>query len=265
MLCAGIIGYMTYIDAGFDQFLSKEQQPDALNPLEYDQNYPDFLGEKVQSTISGEFVGTGVNADNITAGFLRFDRAKGGMLQLGGAGNNRGQFALKDDDDNDRITMDKDGMIVRDGAIVVKNADGQSVFDAGGLVSQTNFKTSNNIQVAVNQTISGGLTDVTSSSYTFLLKRPTNVLFLYAVGMYLTESVGNTGDGEVDLNIDGANKSQIIFRSGNTSALTLSKYYITGLSAGVHTIKIQGAINISAGSPTLNIVDFTSGFVALGS
>lgn len=139
------------------------------------------------------------------------------------------------------------------------------VLDQYGLVSSTNFQKSNNIVTGLNQLIAAGsFTDVTSSSYNVVLPRVATVVFLFSVDVFLTESVGNTGNGEVDININGVDTSQIVLNSGNVNKLTLTCFDIRTLSAGTIPVKLRAFVAASAGAPTMTVVGFRSSYFVLG-
>ena len=141
-LTAIIISIMSYMDSGFNDFLSREPVtvlPSELDPLQFDQLTQDISGNKITSLVNGNLIGTGINADNITTGEMEFDRARGGILELGGRNNTSGIFSLKDENADERISMDKDGMTINKGAMVIKDANNKTIIDAKGLVSTANF------------------------------------------------------------------------------------------------------------------------------
>lgn len=139
------------------------------------------------------------------------------------------------------------------------------IADENGILSLNNFTSNNTIQTGSNQVISGtSFVDVTNSSYQLVLERTVTVLFLYSVDWYLTESVGNTGDGLMELNIDGTDRSQLILRNGNNSGLTSTGYSLIQLTAGTHTIKLRGKLERTTGFPSMTVIGFKSSYLTLG-
>lgn len=178
------------------------------------------------------------------------------------------------------FSLDTDGNLIlvgemRSGSVITGNItleEGGSieigsgvVLDEFGIVSSTNFQNANNIQSAVNQDISSGSdVEITNSSYTITLPRTATVFLIFMADCNLVESVGNTGNGGINLNVDGIDVSQVLLASGNTSALTLTGYHIVSLAAGIHTIKLEGFILLGSGSPLLHIIGIRTSYFVLG-
>lgn len=146
--------------------------------------------------------------------------------------------------------------------------DGSIVLDDMGLKSTSNF-----LKATTSRGTSQGFTttsyvDLTSSSQTFSLVRSTVILITVTVTMFLVESVGNTGDANVAIDIDGVvnNQGMVVIRSGNDYASTYSLAYPVELASGGHTIKLKAKFDgINAGAPTLTVTEHYMTRIHLGS
>lgn len=69
-----------------------------------------------------------VNASMINTGFLSFDRAKGGTLNIGGSNNTNGVFQITDASGNVIGRWDKDGLVANTGG-KLQSANGRVYFD----------------------------------------------------------------------------------------------------------------------------------------
>ena len=238
---------MSYLDLGYNQYLTKEQpsfSPSEIDPLQAQQFTPTIEGTKIDSEMDGQFVGPGINASHITAGFMEFTRGRGGMLQLGGFNNLNGTFALLDADEIERITMDKDGMVINKGAMTIKDQTNQTIVDSTGLRSTTNFVGDTIVDSNAFTTTSDTFVDVTNMSLSFNLKRGSKLL----VGA----SVVGRNDSISDSQNYGA-ISQIVL--DNVSILG---YMVTPgipLTAGLMNLSAatSGIVNVSAGNHTLRL------------
>lgn len=146
--------------------------------------------------------------------------------------------------------------------------DGSVVLDDLGLSSTTNFLKGTTTRGNTQQFTTTSFVDVTSSNQTIVLERTTNILFLLKTEMYLTESVGNTGNGTIFIDIDGAitNNGAIFLFSGNNYRATHSLAYVVALKAGTRNVKLKAKLEtIFAGSPVLNVVEYYFTYIKLGS
>lgn len=145
------------------------------------------------------------------------------------------------------------------------------VINSGGLVSLANFATTNVSTDGLNQQIthteSDGYEDITNASFTFSLSRDT-ILLINAKVTFWTGGTGVAVDPLIGINIDGvtpgvSGKHRIWYRDPS-SVVTSSMHRVEILSAGVHTMKLQGAINYFSGSPILYIYNYYFSYVAFG-
>ena len=150
-----------------------------------------------------------------------------------------------------------------------------TVIDENGLVSLANFDT-NSVRVQLLTISSGTYVDVTGTSLSFSLDRDTNILFLLNANCYLgTMNLTEPATGILALNVDGSLLGNMTlsltdvmqYTSGysNTESrrLTLSGNQLKTMSAGSHTIKVQGKI-LGASTQTLEITDLTLTYLILG-
>lgn len=189
---------------------------------------------------------------------LSFDKARGGTLTLGGENNGNGIMVVKDESDNNRVTVDKDG-------IVIKDSTNTTMLDATGLVSTVSFVNSGTTNSSLITT-STSFSDLSGSDITFTLIRSAVVLITASTEIFLTESVGNTGDGRVAIFVDSVEQTPgININSGNNASRTSSLTLVRTLSAGSHTIKLRGKIvTVSAGTPQLTANAAALSYISLG-
>lgn len=201
---------------------------------------------------------------------LTFDKAQGGTLTLGGANNVNGTFALKNSAGVDKITMDKDGMVVTDGTITIKNSSNTTILDATGLVSTANFTNGN--YAATNQitTTSTSLGDISGSSLTFSLSRTANVMFLLSANIGSIDTSGTAGQVQVYVNIDGTdyNPPLILGDASSTGVASFSvtcgtTHVVASLGSGSHTVKLRW--KITNGTTTGYIDKRSLTYLVLGS
>ncbi|HEX2910383.1 MAG TPA: hypothetical protein VH186_06210 [Chloroflexia bacterium] len=146
---------------------------------------------------------------------------------------------------------------------------GNTIFDENGLVSSTNFANSNTTHGSPQTFTTNGWVDLADSQFpTITVSRDTLILFILKVEANLTESVGNTGNAVIMMNIDGVrdNAGAIFLYSGNDYNRTYEVIYPKILGEGTHTVKAQARFEtINTGSPTLNIAGFFFYYIQMGS
>jgi len=183
--------------------------------------------------------------------------------------NYKGVWLGASEFDNAPLRMQMDGALYAKSATFT-NEDGTIFIDSLGLVSTSNFSQSSTTNGSLNQVFSTtSYVDVTGSSGNIVLGRSRLVLFLIKTHAFLTESVGNTGDGAVGLSVNGSTpeySSLQRFHSGNVQLNTRMSFYLTSLSAGTNTCKLQGRFDtIHAGAPTWTLHSFSWAYLLLGS
>lgn len=218
--------------------------------------------EKAVITVSRLPSGT-ISADQIVAGYMEFDRARGGTLQLGGKNNVSGIFSLKDAANVERIKMDKDGMEITGGRVSIKDDDAESVLDSKGLVGGTAFNHDVIIKSA-NQSLNLGWQDITELTFTITLTRIIPVLFFTNI------TVSNDdGYSSVRMKIGASTyyPSSSGFRLEAETvgylALNFSNVHIINLPVGTTTVKWQASRDTSSSSTVIK--DMTNfGYLTLG-
>lgn len=237
-----------------NQFLMPENSPIAINQGAQDFYSFDYNNER--GVISDAKIKT-----------LSFDVISGGTATLGGRNNGNGLLSVSNSSGSEIVNISNTGININNGSLNIYNSSGSIVFDAAGVVSTTNFLNSN-VSYGTTQTFSGTTYGTLSNSQsTIILTRNTNILFFINGPMYLNESVGNTGNAVVFINIDGffENSGGIFIFSGNNYRQTKSISYLKLLGAGTHTINaIARMETINAGTPSLTISDYTLGYIRLG-
>lgn len=122
----------------YDQTMLKNPSNPANPNLELGPDETNFAlngiqGEKITSVIDGDLIGQGIRANNVTVGEMSFDRAKGGTLTLGGKDNENGVLALQDEEGNEKVSMNKEG-------IIAKDKEGETTFKVNAATGEAFFK-----------------------------------------------------------------------------------------------------------------------------
>lgn len=202
---------------------------------------------------------------------LSFSQAHGGTINLGGLGNGEGVMQVLNGVGGTVITADNTGITITGGSITIKNNANQSVLDAYGIVSNSNNFINTNITAgAANQVFSGTtLTDITNGSLTFTLNRTTMIHIDFSTEVYLTENLSpltDNCDGIVSVTIDNVPYFGLIeLHSSNNALKTLSSTVLYPLTAGLHTVKLQGALQtIYMGTPSMTIQSWYINYILYG-
>jgi hypothetical protein len=271
---------MSYLDIGYNEFLQiKEPLSRELDVSQSEQFIQSLSGEKIITEIAGDLIGQGINADNITTGEMSFDRARGGMMKLGGENNQNGEFALYDENGLEKILMDKDGMQIMNGAMIIKDTNGRTIVDGSGLVSESNFaNTGAAITNVSSQEISSNntLEDVTGAKFNFILKRRATILIFGHIVLGLRN--GSVGDYKAEvhteLHRDGTNLTRTWVTGGVDSDgpfgigtfffQTIPILYIGQLDKGQHVIQLKAEQEIVTGTPILKIQEWRLSYIILG-
>lgn len=199
------------------------------------------------------------------------NQAISGSIILGGSVN--GSLTVKDSSDNTRVTLDQDG-------ILIKNEDSVTIIDSYGIVSNNNFQSAVASKAGgFGQVItSSSYVDLTDSSFSITVTRDTWVIFLADI----RAKVKNVGAGNVSgqgfLNIvvngtpelhteilivgeyDSVNKDHY----GEFLTSSFSTHSIKKLSAGTSTVKLQGKL-INTTNSQLEIYNYKFSYLILGS
>lgn len=179
-------------------------------------------------------------------GNISFDKAIGGTLTLGGANNGNGTFALKNATGVDVITMDNTGMVVTDGTITIKDSTNTTILDATGLVSTANFA-NGSVIMSSDQNFSSitSFTAITGMTLTFTLStvRTVNTLIFASV----SSSMGGDFENQFfyRFTLDGAEIGPRFFAPCTFEDITIntsSSQFIHPITAGAHTLKIEGRL-----------------------
>lgn len=242
---------MDYTQTGYDEFLTRLPVNSnlQLNPIQNSIFSDEVDGEKITTTLRGDLVGQGINADNITVGEMSFNRAKGGELALGGENDQNGVFSLKNAGGKEIIRLNNEGMYINDGKIDITDKDGKAIIDSSGLISTTNF-TSNIINLPANTTY-GADGVIPNFSLNFTLKRAQKVfLGLSAWGGNNTITTEICA-GTLRFVLDGIGIGSDIMLStlyhsladggviGGITPSSNSMTYITTIQKGAHTLSVS--------------------------
>ena len=247
---------MSYLTIGFNENLIQQDNiPQALNPQAFLGFTSEVSGDQIGSTFDGQYVGSGIKANNITTGEMSFDRVKGGTLTLGGIENTNGILSTNDDLNQEILKIDKTGLTTNKGNLIAKNNNDQTILDSSGIVSTTAFKIDR--VAGVNQIITSTTSvDIVGLSInTINFKRPTVVLILFESLVQLDASDGSSyfnGNGVIQCIIDGSAYNSIFmqFQAARTDTYTdgvtwksVIGYTIITLGKGSHALQMQGSVS----------------------
>jgi len=257
-----IILMITLADLGYDQYFRRPlpQEYQLYSAVNYDSMLED--NSVIESKIADGSI-TDAKIKNVS-----WDKGKGGELELGGGNNISGILSLKDETNTEKIRLDKDGMMINDGKMIIKNNTNQVVIDSYGLNSGSNFNSFDVKLANLNQVVTTAepdWTDLTGTSSTFVLKRTTLVLFNLKTTFWGGGGGSTAADALIRIIIDGksSNTHRIEFR--NPTAITSgSTHRVERLAPGTHTVKIEATINRDTGSPTLTMNAVYFSYIVFG-
>lgn len=214
---------------------------------------------------------------------LRWDKGQGGSLTLGGLNDVNGVLSLLNAAGDEKILLDKDGILIRDGNIIIENEDSTTILDQTGLVSSANFPTAEINDNTIRTTVSTSYVDVPGSSFDpFTLERSTRVLLLVTLSGYninwlvngstMSVSMYSSISGnllsfpvfiehrltQVDASFDLENADLYFSADYQTKSIVA----ITTLPAGTHNLKLQFKV---VGTGTAEIGAYIAGYIVLGS
>ncbi len=223
--------------------------------------------DKIKRMLKGEQVGTARIADaaitNAKIKDLTWDKARGGTATLGGLNNTDGILSVKDASNVEKVVLDKDGILINDGKIVIKNGNEESIVDESGIVS-TNVFPVDEISGFPYTTFSNSSYSTISGTETisFSLSRDTRALILVSIiaasaqissgdctGRNLYRVYSDLDGGLTDFMYDSFLISSTNVRE-NIISKTYSKSDIVTLSAGDHNINLQSMIDFNTNMNT---------------
>lgn len=176
---------------------------------------------------------------------ISFNRASGGTITLGGAGNGNGVAIVKDSGGTTRVTINNSGINVTGGNISISNALGSTIVDANGLNSIGNFYSAQVLNASIGTTASTTYVDVTGSNLPDLvLSRPTNAFIYFSIDGH-NISFGKFCNVQY---VDGTTQLQSLFVTGDYVLTTLSTNTVTfpdqGGTLRTCVTSVSGANNV---------------------
>lgn len=237
----------SYLEKGYNIFLEQPLVP------EQGQSALDFQALVEDGVIDFSKLGAGavgtLNLQNaaVTAAKIKdlsWDSGYGGTLELGGKDNQAGTFSLKDENELERIKMNKDGVEINEGKVTIKDKTNKTFIDSQGLVSTATFQ-SNSVEQSVEQvTSSDTWADISGVSLNIPnLTKNTKFLFLFTALLYAEDAT--YASVAVRLDVDGISyRPWLIFTQGDDPNVDrvdaqLSTFKFLTLGAGTHTAKLQ--------------------------
>lgn len=201
----------------------------------------------IAKNINGDttFALDGATGDATFKGTVQSGSLLSGSLTVGGAANVDGAIHVLDSTNTEKVTIDKDGVLIQDGKLTIKDATNTTIIDATGLVSEANFQFDSVADASTQQTTQGSpYVDVTNMTLTFSLVRVARVLFMATVtggannvasgnGMYSIINVDGSQVGAV-INVPGSplTGGGVVYSNGSGQA-------VVSLGSGSHTVKLQ--------------------------
>jgi hypothetical protein len=193
---------------------------------------------------SGEdtFALDGTTGDAFFKGTVQSGSVVSGDIIVGGEDNGSGTISVLDETNAEKVTLDKDGIVVTEGKITVKDSTNTTIIDAVGLVSDANFRFEN---ANATDNITTTLTTYNYMSDTqiqFSLERETNVLVICTVIVGIVGFDTNPFTVSAVVNIDSTDyvPGMFIQNEYNTGwGSTLTTNFVTTLTAGDHTALVN--------------------------
>jgi len=162
------------------------------------------------------------------------------------------------------------------------------IIDNSGLISLSNFSTTESKQSALNQQINTTFstwTTITGSAITFKLERPITAIVQFSSSFYLTRNDSNdfSGDIFIDAFLDdveiGSQANRIlanaVYSNGGGSDVrafgpadavtTLSNMHIITIPEGTHTLDLRATKSNSTSNSLINIYSYSLKYLTLGS
>jgi len=237
-------GFIDIEDRGLPipQGLKGQQYLDKVQAMQIGSGAKVFRGDE-----SGIWLGAKKFADapfsvDMLGNVVASSGAIKGNITVGGAANASGVIHVLNSSEVEKVTIDKDGILIQDGKLVIKDSTNTTIMDATGLVSAASFSTEEVEQTVEKTTSSTSFVDISGVTMTFSLSRNTKILFLFAALMY---KYGGAVDSNilVSLTVDGTNyRPWLIFWSDTNESdnvETVSAHKTLTLGSGSHTAKLQ--------------------------
>lgn len=227
--------------------------------------------DKIERMLKGEQVGTAKIKDaaitNAKIDSLEWGKARGGTAILGGLDDVNGEMSIHDEDDIEKILLNKDGIAIKGGKLTIENEDDELMLDASGIRSTTNFFQSETSNGALNQWLSSDA-DITGSDISFDLARDTLVLILFSASVRVNNSAGNSCNFQVGLYLDSVGKEALDYQmvlNGDTRLQSSSGFYLATLPQGSsYALKLRGTLTNVSGTPAVLVYRFRLTYITLG-
>ena len=272
---------MTLQQLGYDQYFRRPlpQEYQQYSAVNYDALFED--GSIIQAKLEDGSV-TSVKIQSI-----KFDQIEGGTATLGGSNNKSGILSVRDEQNNEKVLLDKNGITINDGKININSATGSSVIDGNGLTT-SNFPSSgrivqnvggNTIQTITAETTYTTVTDgTTPCTFTITTPRATKIyisgrvdLFFYQGG---TSGYGAMGRLAITLRGNIVNEAffsadrfdNVVSPTGyGLTAASIPVDYVGILPTGVSIINLQAWKTSSDTTSTeLDICSYSFSYFLLG-
>jgi len=217
-------------------------------------------------------------------GTLTFNESSGGTATFGGTTNGNGLVEVLNDAGGTIVELNKAGIKVTNGSVVIENSSGDDAIDSLGVVSVQNF-----VDAAASLTAGGTqnitpdntFVDLIGGSLSFVSTR-SKVLFIDTmVQHFIKDNSGGTtnfsGNSVFEIVVGGTAQTPggVIIEGGrerfgtadtfgNSHLSSNSFHAVTTVGAGTTTIKLQGKCEHTNGTPSLKIYGYKLSYVVLG-
>lgn len=236
--------------------------------------------DKIERMLKGEQVSTARIADaaitNAKIKDLTWDKARGGTATLGGLNNVDGILSINDSSGVEKVVLDKDGILVKDGKITIKNGDDVSIIDQYGIISNNVFPVSS-ISGSPYSTIDSSTYVTVGIPISFTLTRSINALVILSMinaSQPVDSGLSCSGRNIINVNssVDGdilnafydSYANVVLNNSENTASRTYSYSNTVTLSPGSHEIELQIKIDSIVNIKTI-INGYSLSIILLGS
>ena len=211
------------------------------------------------ASISNAKLGTAV-IGTANIGTLSFNEITGGTATFGGTNDGDGLVLVNDEAGAERVKLDKTGIKVTGGSVIVEDDEGGTIIDSTGIVSTTSFLFStigSTAEVELTETVS---TAVPGMNFDVVLSRGANVLMLTTVtarsasggaGANFTVSRGGTAD-TISLDVS----------SNDTVYTTFAGHKVAEYPAGTSNVQMRYAVSMGGG--TLLMINREVSAIVLG-
>lgn len=261
-----------YTESGFDQFFQKKLVPESnISAFDFSSESQDGI-VGVNQIGDAAITNAKIQDAAITSAKIQnltWDKGAGGTLTLGGLQNGNGTFRILDDGNLEKITADKDGIVVNQGSITIKDVNNTSVIDSKGLISTASFRSG---QIGV---LSGAGTSTTSTTNVdingmtmtdFAINRQTMIMSFMTISTNIN-TAGDTGTAFIFVGGDVNDIQEVRITVTSTNEATLTNHLLRFLPASKPPTHyaLKGVWKVAGAGQTVNAWQRQLSYILLGS